>query len=192
MKKNKTLIAIGAIVAVILLMGGCTYNSLVGSDEGAKQALGAVQSAYQRRADLIPNLVETVKGYAAHERETYEGVVEARSKATSINLDVDNIEEYQKAQGELTSALGRLIAIGEAYPELKSNENYQTLMTEVSTTENLLMTHKKAYNTAVKQYNNYCRRFPTRFNLAITGYEKVDYQYYSTENTDKPMNLFGE
>lgn len=170
MKKNKTLIAIGAIVVVILLMGGCTYNSLVGSDESAKQALGAVQSAYQRRADLIPNLVETVKGYAAHERETYEGVVEARAKATNINLDVDNIEEYQKAQGELSSALGRLIAIGEAYPDLKANENFRDLQVQLEGTENRINEARNNYNVAVKEYNVKVRKFPNNLFAGLFGF----------------------
>ena len=172
-KKNSTLIVIGAIVAVILLMGGCTYNSLVGSDEEATTALANVQSAYQRRADLIPNLVETVKGYAAHEKETLEGVVEARSKATNITLDVDNIEEYQKAQGELSSALGRLIAIGEAYPDLKANENFKELQVQLEGTENRINEARNTYNKAVQAYNVKVRKFPNSLFAGIFGFEKM-------------------
>jgi len=173
-KGNKTLIIIGAIVAVIALMGGCTYNSLVGSDEGAKEQLGKVQSAYQRRADLIPNLVETVKGYAAHEKETLEGVVEARSKATNISLDVDNVEEFQKAQGELSSALGRLIAIGEAYPDLKANENFRELQVQLEGTENRINEARNNYNKAVKEYNVKVRKFPNNLFAGFFGFNTME------------------
>ena len=135
MKKNH-LILIGIAVVVIVIFGWVksTYNGMVGVEEEATTALANVQSAYQRRADLIPNLVEVVKGYAAHEKETFESVVNARAKATSITLDADNIEEFQKAQGELSSALGRLIAVGEAYPELKANENFRELQVQLEGT----------------------------------------------------------
>ena len=132
MKISKSLIA---IIAAVVLIGGwaaSSYNSMVGEQEKATTALANVQSAYQRRADLIPNLVETVKGYASHEKETLEGVVSARSKATQVTLDPENmtpekLKEFQQAQGELGAALGRLIAIQENYPDLKANENFRDL-----------------------------------------------------------------
>ena len=172
-KKNTTLIVIGAIIAVLVLMGVSTYNSLVGSDEEATTALANVQSAYQRRADLIPNLVETVKGYAAHEKETLEGVVEARSKATNITLDADNVEEFQKAQGELSSALGRLIAIGEAYPDLKANENFRELQVQLEGTENRINEARNKYNSAVQTYNKRVRKFPNNLFAGIFGFSTM-------------------
>ena len=127
MKSKKTIIAIIVVCVVIVAWASSAYNSMVSVQEGATTALANVQSTYQRRADLIPNLVETVKGYAAHEKQTLEDVVAARSKATQITLDPENmtpekLKEFQQAQGELGSALGRLIAIQENYPDLKANE----------------------------------------------------------------------
>ena len=129
MKKGTWLIA---IVAVVALYAISAYNGMVGVQEEATKSWANVQSAYQRRADLIPNLVETVKGYAKHEEETFKGVVEARAKATQITVDPENLtpeklQEYQKAQGELGAALGKLIAVQENYPELKANENFKDL-----------------------------------------------------------------
>ena len=132
MRMNKTLIGVIVVLVAIAAWAISAYNGMVGVEEEATTALANVQSTYQRRADLIPNLVETVKGYAAHEKETLEGVVSARSKATSINLDAENLtpeklKQYQAAQGELSTALGRLIAIQENYPDLKANENFRDL-----------------------------------------------------------------
>lgn len=173
MKINKTIIAIIAVVVIVALWATSAYNGMVGVEEDATTALANVQSAYQRRADLIPNLVETVKGYAAHERETLEGVVNARSKATSITLDADNVEEYQKAQGELSSALGRLIAIGEAYPDLKANENFRDLQVQLEGTENRINEARNKYNTAVQTYNTRVRRFPNNIFAGIFGFERM-------------------
>ena len=132
MKKSYVVLIAVAVLAIILFgWVKSTYNGMVSVEEEATTALANVQSAYQRRADLIPNLVQTVKGYASHEKETLEGVVNARSKATSITLNAENIKEYQQAQGELSSALGRLIAIGEAYPDLKANENFRELQVQL-------------------------------------------------------------
>ena len=136
MKLTKGTIGIIAAVVVIAMWAASAYNSMVGEQETATTALANVQSAYQRRADLIPNLVETVKGYAAHEQGTFEAVVNARAKATQITLDPTNLtpeklQEFQKAQGELGSALGKLIAISENYPELKANENFRDLQVQL-------------------------------------------------------------
>lgn len=175
MKKNH-LILIGVAVAaiVIFLWVKGTYNGMVTEEETATTALANVQSAYQRRADLIPNLVEVVKGYAAHEKETFESVVNARAKATSITLDADNIEEFQKAQGELSSALGRLIAVGEAYPELKANENFRELQVQLEGTENRINEERNKANKAIQDYNIKIRRFPSNLLAGMFGFEKMN------------------
>ena len=175
MKKNH-LILIGIAVVAIVIFGWIksTYNGMVGVEEEATTALANVQSAYQRRADLIPNLVEVVKGYAAHEKETFESVVNARAKATSITLDADNIEEFQKAQGELSSALGRLIAVGEAYPELKANENFRELQVQLEGTENRINEERNKANLKIQDYNIAIRRFPSNMLAGIFGFEKMN------------------
>ena len=142
-------------------------------------ALANVQSAYQRRADLIPNLVEVVKGYASHEKETFESVVAARSKATSITLDPSNItpeklKEFQQAQGELGSALGKLIAIQENYPELKANENFRDLQVQLEGTENRINEARNTFNKVVQQYNIVIRKFPKNILAGIFGFNTMD------------------
>ena len=175
MKKNH-LILIGIAVVAIVIFGWVksTYNGMVGVEEEATTALANVQSAYQRRADLIPNLVEVVKGYAAHEKETFESVVNARAKATSITLDADNIEEFQKAQGELSSALGRLIAVGEAYPELKASENFRELQVQLEGTENRINEERNKANLKIQDYNIAIRRFPSNMLAGMFGFEKMN------------------
>ena len=178
MKINKTLIAIIAVVVVIGAWAASAYNSMVGVQENATTALANVQSTYQRRADLIPNLVETVKGYASHEKETLEGVVSARSKATQITLDPEKMtpqkmKEFQEAQGELSSALGRLIAIQENYPDLKANENFRDLQVQLEGTENRINTERNNYNEAVQKYNVKIRRFPNSIFAGMFGFEKM-------------------
>ena len=165
MKKGiTTIIAIIAVVVIIGAWAASAYNSMVQVQETATTALSNVQSAYQRRADLIPNLVETVKGYATHEKQTLEDVVAARSKATSINLDAstltpEKLQEFQQAQGELGSALGRLIAIQENYPDLKANENFRDLQVQLEGTENRINEARNKYNQAVQGYNVVIRSF---------------------------------
>lgn len=178
MKINKPFI--GIIVAIVIIGGWAisAYNGMVGVEEEATTALANVQSTYQRRADLIPNLVETVKGYASHEQETLEGVVAARSKATSINLDAESItpeklKQFQAAQGELSTALGRLIAIQENYPDLKANENFRDLQVQLEGTENRINEARNKYNTAVQQYNLKIRRFPNSLLSGLFGFEKM-------------------
>ncbi len=179
MKINKTLIG---IIVVIVFIGGWAigaYNGMVEVEETASTALANVQSTYQRRADLIPNLVETVKGYAAHEKETLEGVVSARSKATQITLDPETMtpakmKEFQAAQGELSSALGRLIAIQENYPDLKANENFRDLQVQLEGTENRINEARNSYNKAVQNYNVKIRRFPNSLVSGLFGFEKME------------------
>ena len=179
MKLNKTLIAIIAVVVVIGAWAASAYNSMVSEQEKATTALANVQSAYQRRADLIPNLVEVVKGYAAHEKQTLEDVVAARSKATSITLDPENmtpekLKEFQQAQGELGSALGRLIAIQENYPDLKANENFRDLQVQLEGTENRINEARNSFNKVVQNYNVVIRSFPKNLLAGMFGFDKMD------------------
>ncbi|MBP3850875.1 MAG: LemA family protein [Prevotella sp.] len=176
---NKTLIGVIVAVVVVALWASSAYNGMVSEQEKATTALANVQSTYQRRADLIPNLVETVKGYAAHEKQTLEDVVAARSKATSITLDPSNmtpekLKEFQQAQGELGSALGRLIAIQENYPDLKANENFRDLQVQLEGTENRINEARNAYNAAVQQYNVVIRSFPKNMLAGMFGFDKMD------------------
>ena len=178
MKLNKTLIAVIVVIVLIGAWAASAYNSMVSVQEEATTALANVQSTYQRRADLIPNLVETVKGYAAHEKETLEGVVAARSKATSITLDPENmtpekLKEFQQAQGELGSALGRLIAIQENYPDLKANENFRDLQVQLEGTENRINEARNNYNATVQKYNVVIRSFPKNIFAGLFGFSQM-------------------
>jgi LemA protein len=161
----------GLIVLIGFLMtatlGSCGYNDLQGLDEDTKAAWSEVVNQYQRRADLIPNLVATVKGYAAHEKETLEGVVEARAKATSVQITPETLkdpvafEQYQKVQAGLTSALGRLIAVAENYPNLKADQNFRDLQSQLEGTENRITVARKRYIDRVAEFNKMVRYFPT-------------------------------
>lgn len=175
---SKNTIIIVAVLAVVVLWGISVYNSMVGEEEKATTAWAGVQSAYQRRADLIPNLVNVVKGYASHEKETLEGVVNARAKATSVNIDVDDLtpeklQQFQQAQGELSQALGRLIAVSEAYPDLKANENFLDLQKQLEGTENRINEARNTFNTAVQNYNVKIRKFPNTLLAGIFGFDKM-------------------
>ncbi len=177
MKKN--LFAIVAIVMALSLTS-CDYNSLVEKQESVESAWSQVENVYQRRADLIPNLVNTVKGYAAHEKETLEGVIEARSKATQITVSADdlseeNIKKFQAAQGELQQALGKLLAITENYPDLKANENFRDLQAQLEGTENRITVERQKFNETVKEYNTSIRKFPTTIYAGWFGFEKKGY-----------------
>ena len=178
-------------VVILMLIGGTltTYNSLVAKDEAVTTAWGNIQSQYQRRADLVPNLVNTVKGYAKHESETLEGVVEARAKATQIKVDADNItpeklKQFQSAQGELTQALGRLIAVQENYPDLKANENFSELQAQLEGTENRINESRQLYNAAVQTYNVSVRRFPANSVAGMFGFDKKT-QFEAEAGTEK-------
>ena len=178
MKKSTiTLFVIGAIV--ILLAGWVTiqYNGMVANDEAVTTAWAGVESQYQRRSDLIPNLVNTVKGYAAHEKETLEGVVEARANATQVTVKADNLTperfaQFQKAQGELSAALGRLMRITENYPQLRANENFSVLQAQLEGTENRINESRRLFNEAVQAYNLSIRRFPGNVFASLFGFER--------------------
>ena len=180
---NKKVIVLIAVAVVLL---GCivwvknAYNSLVTADENAQSAWSQVENVYQRRADLIPNLVATVKGYAAHESETLESVVAARAKATQVtidpaNLSADEIAKYNEAQGELGNALGKLLMIQENYPDLKANQNFRDLQAQLEGTENRIATERMKFNQAVKDYNTLIRRFPNNIFASMFGFEKKGY-----------------
>lgn len=177
MNKTATIILI-ALVALLLILGvgACsTYNKMVTLEEGVEQSWGEVETQYQRRADLIPNLVNTVKGYAAHESSTFEKVTEARAKATSITLNVDdlteeNLAKYQQAQNELSSALKSLLAVSEAYPDLKASQNFEDLQAQLEGTENRIATARGRYTEKVKDYNITIRRFPATIFAGMFGF----------------------
>lgn len=161
-------------------MSSCSYNSTVKKDENVKAAWGAVQSQYQRRADLIPNLVNTVKGAANFEKSTLTAVIEARAKATSIQVDPskltpESIQQFQAAQGQLGSALGKLLAVSEAYPDLKSNANFQGLQTQLEGTENRINVSRLDFNTAVLDYNSSIRTFPANLTAKMFGFTEKGY-----------------
>lgn len=179
MKKKSTIITI-AIVAVVAIWAVSAYNGLVNFDEGVANKWGDVETQYQRRADLIPNLVNTVKGYAAHEQETLESVIAARSNATQIKVDPENLTpeklaEYQEAQGQVTSALGKLLAITENYPDLKANQNFLELQAQLEGTENRINVARMNFNEATKKYNTAIRRFPKNILAGMFGFEKRSY-----------------
>ena len=178
MKKN-TIILIAAIVAVGLWLMSA-YNSMVSSEEAVETAWSQVENVYQRRMDLIPNLVATVKGYAQHESQTLEGVINARSKATQVTVDPENLTpealaEFNKAQGELSSALGRLMMITESYPDLKANQNFSELQAQLEGTENRITTERMKFNETAKEYNTLIRKFPKSIIASIFGFEKKGY-----------------
>lgn len=175
MKKSSIIILAAVAVIAVWAIGG--YNGMVKSDETVENAWANVQSDYQRRADLIPNLVNVVKGYAEHEKGTFESVIEARAKATQINLNVEDLSEenlakFQAAQGELSSALNKLMAVAEAYPELKANEQFMELQSQLEGTENRIKESRNKFNAEVKEYNIKVRKFPNNILAGIFGFEK--------------------
>jgi LemA protein len=180
MKKLGCLGIILIAVVVLILWGLGKYNSLVSQDENVNKAWAQVENQYQRRADLIPNLVETVKGYAEHESETLQNVIEARAKATSINIDPNNLTEealkqYQQAQGELSNALGRLMVSIERYPDLKANQNFLELQSQLEGTENRVNNARDAFNEAAQTYNTMVRKFPANIVASLFGFKNKAY-----------------
>ncbi len=173
--KKGTIVLI-AVVALLVIWGIRGYNQLVSSEETVSQAWSNVETQYQRRSDLIPNLVNTVKGYAKHEEGTLMEVTEARTNATSIKIDPTNITEeelqkFQKAQSEVGSALGRLIAVAESYPDLKANQNFSELQAQLEGTENRIQKSCQEFNDVVKDYNVNVRRFPNSILAGLFGFE---------------------
>lgn len=178
MKKLKKIMMMIAVVAIATTqLTSCNYNSLVEKQQSVDQAWAQVENQYQRRADLIPNLVNTVKGYSSHESETLQKVTEARAKATSITINADDLNEetlakFQAAQGELSQALKSLLAVTEAYPDLKANENFMNLQTQLEGTENRISTERMRYTEAVKEYNTSIKKFPTVIYAGWFGFKE--------------------
>ena len=172
-------VVIAVLVAAFVWVKN-VYNQMVVSDENVQAMWSQVENVYQRRADLIPNLVATVKGYAAHESETLESVVAARAKATQVTVDPENLtpealEQFNAAQGELSNALGRLLLIQENYPDLKANQNFLELQAQLEGTENRIATERMKYNEAAKYFNTGIRRFPDNIVASVLGFEKKGY-----------------
>lgn len=176
----KRIMRLALILICALTLSSCGYNSMVEKEEAVNTAWSNVENQYQRRADLIPNLVNTVKGYASHEQETLESVVNARSKATQITLNADELtpeklKAYQAAQGEVGSALSRLLAVTENYPELKANENFQELQAQLEGTENRISIERRNFNQVTQDYNTYIRKFPNNLFAGMFGFDKKPY-----------------
>ncbi|MCM1377370.1 MAG: LemA family protein [Clostridium sp.] len=185
---NKLFLCLVAICMVASL-SSCNYNSLVEKQQSVDQSWAQVENQYQRRADLIPNLVNTVKGYSTHEEKTLINVTEARAKATSITLDADNLNEetlakYQQAQDELSQALKSLLAVTEAYPDLKANKNFLVLQSQLEGTENRIATERKRYTEAVMDYNTAISKFPTNIYAGWFGFEKKP-QFKASAGADR-------
>jgi len=190
------LIVLGVIALALYGWVKGTFNGLVSSQEGVEKAWADVENVYQRRADLIPNLVETVKGYAKHEQETLEGVIEARANATKVTIDPTNmtpedLQKYQAAQGDVTNALSRLIAVAENYPDLKANQNFLELQSQLEGTENRISVERNKFNEAAREYNTKRRTFPTNIIAMIFNFDDKPY-FQAQEGADKaPKVDFG-
>jgi LemA protein len=175
------LVVVGVIAIGLVMWGMGVYNSLVGLDESVRSAWSQVESQYQRRADLIPNLVNTVKGYAQQEKDVLLGVTEARAKVGQITVtkevldDPDAFSKFQAAQDQLSGALSRLMAVAENYPNLKSNENFMALQTQLEGTENRITVERQRYNQTVQGYNTKIRRFPGSLIAGFTGFREKQY-----------------
>jgi LemA protein len=181
MKTGRIVLIVVAFLLVIFIFRGCgKYNSLVTMREQVNRDWANVENVYQRRADLIPNLVNTVKGYATHEQETFTKVTEARSKATSVTIDAANMTDedmkrFQAAQGEVSSALSRLLAVAEAYPDLKANQNFLELQSQLEGTENRIANERRKFNETATTYNTELKRFPTVLYAGMLGFKERPY-----------------
>jgi LemA protein len=190
MKKSTIiLLSVIGLIAVLVLWGMSGYNRLVTLQEGVNSQWSNVESQYQRRSDLIPNLVATVKGYATHESSTLEGVVAARAKATQVTIDPKNLtpeklQEYQAAQGQVSSALGKLLMITENYPDLKANQNFLELQAQLEGTENRISVERNRFNEVAQSYNTSIRRFPTVIISGMFGFDKKPY-FEAEKGTEK-------
>ena len=188
MGNNKNLIIIG-VVLLIVMFGGCGYNGIVGTDQTVKEKWAQVENNYERRAALIPNLVNTVKGEANFEQSTLTQIAEARAKATQMKVDVSNLtpekmKEYEAAQGQLGNAIGRLLSVTENYPNLKANQGFRDLSAELSGTENRISTARKDFNEAVTGYNVKVKRFPMNILAGMFGFHERGF-FQSTAGSDK-------
>lgn len=188
-KKTLTWIVVLGVLAIVIIWGVGRYNAIITAEENVNTAWSQVENQYQRRADLIPNLVETVKGYAAHENATLEDVIAARAKATQVVVDPTNataeqIAAFQAAQGELSQALGRLMAISENYPDLKASQNFAALQSQLEGTENRITVARNNFNEVARQFNTMIRRFPTNLIANAMSAEKRPY-FEANDGADK-------
>ena len=197
--KNNVLIALGVVIGVILLIAlafGGVYNRLVAADESVKSSWAQVENVYQRRLDLIPNLVEMVKGYAAHERGTLQGVVEARAKISQMNISSDIVNDpnalakFQALQGQLSSALSRLLVVAEQYPDLKASQNFLALQTQLEGTENRIAVERNRFNEAARHFNTMRRTFPSIFIANALGFKEKAYFQAETGAARAPAVTF--
>ncbi len=179
--KKRGWITLAVVVIIVLVLFSWfkgTYNNMVTRSEAVQAQLGNIENQYQRRADLIPNLVNTVKGYASHEESTFTQVVEARAKATQTQLNMDDaaaMAKYVQAQGELSSALNRLMAISENYPDLKANQNFLDLQTQLEGTENRIAVERRKYNESARDFNTYIKMFPRNLLSGMFGFAPINY-----------------
>lgn len=190
---KKGLIVILALVALFVIWGVGIYNGLVSKQESVETAVGNVQTAYQKRADLIPNLVATVKNYAEYEASTLEAVVAARAKATSTTLDAsnltpENLKAFQAAQDEMSGALSRLLVTVEKYPDLKANQNYLDLQSQLESCENSIANARREFNETAKAYNTHIRKFPNNIIAGMFGFEKKAY-FEASEAAQEAPNV---
>ena len=190
---SKTGWIIIAVLAIAAFTSVSKYNTMVSMDEAVGAQWANVETQYQRRADLIPNLVNTVKGYAAHEADVFESVTKARAEATSIkidpsNLTAENMQKFQAVQGSMTSALSRLLAVAERYPDLKANQNFLELQAQLEGTENRIAVERRRFNEEVKRYNTYIRKFPTNFVAGIFGFE-IRTSFEAQEGTENAPDV---
>ena len=188
-KKTLIWIVVLGVLAIVIIWGVGRYNAIITAEENVNTAWSQVENQYQRRADLIPNLVETVKGYAAHESATLEDVIAARAKATQVVVDPTNataeqIAAFQAAQGELSQALGRLMAISENYPDLKASQNFAALQSQLEGTENRITVARNNFNEMARQFNTMIRRFPTNLIANAMNAEKRPY-FEANDGADK-------
>lgn len=177
------------VVLIVILWGTRVYNNMVSLQEGVTSQWGNVETQYQRRADLIPNFVNTVKGAAAFEQETLTQVIEARAKATQVTIDptnmtAENMQQFQQAQGDLSSALSRLMVVVEKYPELKATQNFRDLQVELEGTENRISVERRKFNEVARSFNTYIRRFPQNFLAGMYGFEAKPY-FESMEGAER-------
>ena len=180
-------------LCLVLSLSSCGYNSMIQKQETVDQAWSQVENVYQRRADLIPNLVNTVKGAANFEKETLTQVIEARASATSIKLSADdltpeNMARFEQAQQQLSGALSRLLAVSESYPDLKANQNFRDLQVQLEGTENRIAVERRSFNTTVQDYNTYIRQFPRNITAGLFGFDTKAY-FQSTPGSDRPPTV---
>ena len=194
-----TIVVLAVIAFAVMGLVG-RYNAVVGLQEGVEEQWGNVENVYERRADLIPNLVATVKGYATHERETFTAVTEARARATQVTAEITPealndprlLQQFQQAQDGLSSALGRLMVVVERYPELKANQNFLELQDELEGTENRIAVERRRFNQAAREYNTTIRRFPTNVIAGMFGFDKRAYFEAAPGADEAPTVDFGE